>query len=226
MPICIPWSTELLPDLAVCVAQGSAKVSSQPSQAQGMFGRADQALLLDARMAIPGGAAAELGAGELIQLVWAQPYCIHAGRASSAPVLHALAFEAGMLDLTLQFPQDSVKSWVFSYLDIFLMSPKTLWTLTYCIFWWSYNFHFASEKLSTRLLKVPSVVFCICWDTEALGHRIKSRRFHPQPGAFLLTAVNPLHSHCWLSTVTDLWKTKKVTWVTKCSPATWSENSV
>lgn len=97
MPICIPWSTELLPDLAVCVAQGSAKVSSQPSQAQGIFGRADQALLLDARMAIPGGAATELGAGELIQLVWAQPYCIHAGRASSAAVLHALAFEAGML---------------------------------------------------------------------------------------------------------------------------------
>lgn len=71
----------------------------------------------------------------------------------------------------------SMKIWDFCYLDIFLMSPKTLWALIYhlCSFFvsfgWSYNSYFTTEKLSTSSLKVLSVVYCIFWGTEALGHR-------------------------------------------------------
>lgn len=60
-------------------------------------------------------------------------------------------------------------------------------------------------------------------------HRIKSRHLHPRPGVLLLTAVYPpqhpiVTAEC--PPMSDLWKTKKMQWVTNHSHAAWSENIV
>lgn len=60
-------------------------------------------------------------------------------------------------------------------------------------------------------------------------HRIKSRHLHPQPAALLLTvAYPPQHPTATAEypSVSDLWETRKMQWVTNRSHAAYSENIV
>lgn len=179
MPICIHWNTELLPDPRVAWCSPMVWPTAWIRPREGLALQIRPCWWMP-RITIPAGEAAAAGSRgsssspAVLGPCWrsllsSSPGCSGFSGWNAWP---HIAVSTGLLF-------HSVKSWDFCYLDIFLMSPKTLWALIYHLcsfsvsFGWSYNSHFATEKLSTRLLQVLSVlvVYCVFWGTEALGHR-------------------------------------------------------